>query len=51
MANCKFDLGQRRSEIFLRAGLDRLSRTQTDLPVGHNHEITPYKWVHPDEDR
>jgi hypothetical protein len=32
--NCKFDLGQTRSGIFLRAGMDRFSRATKFLPVG-----------------
>jgi hypothetical protein len=33
-ANCKFDLGQTRSGIFSRAGLDRVSHAEGFLPVG-----------------
>ena len=32
--NCKFDLGQSRSGIFLREGVDRFSRATIFLPVG-----------------
>jgi hypothetical protein len=33
-ANCKFDLGLARREMFLQEGLDRFSRAKVFLPVG-----------------
>src|SRR5438552_16641373 len=35
--SCKFDLGEARSGIFLRAGLDRFSCATPDLPVRQSH--------------